>query len=156
MTTTTTGTRTMSSTHTPSSSSIKQASTSRTGRAVPLSAPIHSRNVKILSSLRAHQLHLERRTANLEGLQKSLRQLPDEPRWDAHVPVPSTSRLAFTKGQIVNTNTVTVNLGGGKGTDTAEGDDKDGDDGGYWVEYTAKQAIGVAERKKEGECCEQW
>ena len=120
------------------------ASTSSSGRAVPLSLPLESPTLRVLQRLRTKAHDLEGRLIVLARLQQQLDELPDEPRYDAVVPLPGTSSLAYSSsasgGRIVETNTVTVNLGGG---------DND-EDSGYWVEYSAKQAKGVARRKAEG------
>ena len=123
------------------------ASARSSGRAVPLSLPLESPTLRVLQRLRTKAHDLERRLAVLARLQQQLDDLPDESRYDAVVPLPCTSSLAYSSsppgGRIVETNTVTVNLGGGE-------DSEDGQDSGYWVEYSAKQAKGVARRKAEG------
>jgi prefoldin subunit 5 len=92
-----------------------------------------------LKSLRSHATQLAGRLEKLQQLDAQLATLPDEPRWDALIPVAPGSSLGFARGQITDTNTVLVKLG----NEDATGED-------YWVEYSAKQARAVAERKSAG------
>lgn len=119
------------------------------GRLVPLSVPLHTPQLALLRSLRAQADQLQDRIQKLVKLEEQLKEIPDEPRWDALVPVPSSSSLAYARGNITNTNTVMVHFDAsttGENTTITRGD---GDDGqpGYWVEYSAKQARGVADRR---------
>ena len=119
---------------------------SRTGRAVPLSLPLDSQNLRVLRSLRQNADTLQTRLEALEKLQSELHELAKQSQWEAIVPVEGTSGLAYSSSssgsRIVQTDKITVNLGGGE-----DGEDEAGS--GYWVEYTPEQAQGVASRKAE-------
>lgn len=124
---------------------------SRTGRAVPLSLPLDSQNLRVLRSLRQNAATLQTRLEALEKLQSQLHELASRPQWEALVPVQGTSSLAYGSGRIVQTDKVMVNLGGGEANSSSEDDREQPADSGYWVEYTAEQAEGVALRKAERE-----
>ena len=109
---------------------------------MPLSLPLDSPNLRILHSLRSHEAQIQTRLNALKKLDEQLNEVGEETYWDAIIPVPESSRLGYTKGQIVNTNTVIINLGG-----TDLGNERDS---GYWIEYTATQARAVANRRREG------
>lgn len=66
----------------------------------------------------------------LDSLSTRLTTLTDQTRWPAQIPL--NSKASF-KGSIVHTNEVKVNVGGG-----------------WWIEMTAKEAVGYVNRRKMG------
>lgn len=121
------------------------------GRLVPLSVPLHTPQLALLRSLRAQADQLQERIQKLVKLEEQLKEIPDEPRWDALIPVPPSSSLAYARGNVTNTNTVMVHFDAssttGEDTSVLSGAG-DTTQQGYWVEYSAKQARGVADRRK--------
>lgn len=118
---------------------------------MPLSVPLQTPQLSLLRSLRLQADQLSARIEKLVKLEEQLKELPDEPRWDALVPVPSSSSLAYARGNITNTNTVMVHFDIADGTEEKQADIASGTAGqGYWVEYSAKQARGVARRRRDG------
>ena len=113
------------------------------GRVVPLKVPPDSAKLRILQSLRGHASQLRSRLESLRKLDDHLDVIGQEPHWNAMIPVASQLTLGYAKGRIIDTGTVTINLGGGE--QHREGDS------GYWVEYTVDEARSVAERKRAGE-----
>lgn len=124
------------------------------GRLVPLSVPMHTPQLALIRSLRSQADRISKRIQTLVKLEEHLNMLPEEPRWDALVPIPSSSSLAYTRGTITNTNTVMVHFDTSE--DSANGLDGAGEsataNGGYWVQYSAKQARGVARRRQARRC----
>lgn len=119
-----------------------------TGRAVPLSLPLDSQNLRVLRSLRQSAAELDRRLGVLAQLRLQLRQLASKQSWDAFVPVQGTTSLAYgsssSGSKIVQTDRITVELGGEE-----DGQSDSDETSSYFVEYSASQAAGVAERKAE-------
>lgn len=123
------------------------------GRLVPLSVPLHTPQLARIRFLRDQADQISKRIQTLVKLEEQLNQLPDEPRWDALVPVPSSSSLGYAKGHVANTNTVMVHFDLNEDHGMAvHGKDGSGrpaiNENGYWVEYSAKQARGVAQRRQ--------
>lgn len=117
------------------------------GRLVPLSVPLQTPQLALLRSLRSQADELSQRIQKLVKLEEQLKEIPDEPRWGALVPVPSSSSLAYARGSLTNTNTVMVHFDMHSESDLLE-KEKNTADAGYWVEYSAKQARGVAQRRQ--------
>ena len=67
---------------------------SRSGRAVPLSLPLDSQNLRVLRTLRQNADTLQTRLQALDKLQSQLHELASKPQWEAIVPVEGTSGLA--------------------------------------------------------------
>jgi hypothetical protein len=129
-------------------------SSSSRGRVVPLSVPISTSKLSQLRLLRAQVDHIQKRIEKLIKLEDQLKNINDEPRWDVLVPLASSTSLAYAKGSVKDTNTVLVHF------EYAAEEENNGDqvattstDGhkGYWVEYSAKQAIQVAKRRQARE-----
>lgn len=134
---------------------MSKASESR-GRLVPLSVPLHTPQLALLRSLRAQADQLQERIQKLVKLEEQLKEIPDEPRWDALIPVTPSSSLAYARGNIKNTNTVMIHFETAgeeedNATNVGQGSSNNAQKG-YWVEYSAKQARGVAERRRASEC----
>lgn len=135
--------------HTPSPYAAMAKTTDIRGRLVPLSVPLHTPQLALLRSLRTQADQLQARIQNLVKLEEQLKEIPDEPRWDAIVPVPSSSSLAYARGSITNTNTVLVHFDADDAEDTQGKQAENKAKSGYWVEYSAKQARGVAQRRRD-------
>lgn len=125
---------------------------------MPLAVPLHTPQLARIRSLRDQAAQISKRIHALVKLEEQLSVLPDEPRCDALVPAPSSSSLAFAKGSVANTNTVMVHfdfLSEDHETDAQRKDARQEpiENDGYWVDYSAKQATGVAQRRQ---ACEHW
>ena len=118
--------------------------TSGRGRVVPLALPTGSRNLARVLQLRADIARCQERIASLSKLDQQLGDLAaDASRtsWNALIPVSSASTLVYAPGQIVDPQTISVDIGGAV----------DGEHDGYRVDCTPLQAQGISARKQQGE-----